>query len=207
MTREEAIDAIRKNVKNENLIKHMFATEAIMRSLAERFGGDKEEWGLAGLVHDIDVELSEGDMSRHGKIGAEMLKEMGIVDEIIQAVMAHNAALGVPCRTMMDKALFCADPLTGLITAAALVRPDKKLGSVEAKSVRKRFKEKSFAAGASRENIAACSEIGLELDDFIETGLKAMQVFQMNWDCRIIARIFSVLLSETIKQVLFLCVP
>jgi putative nucleotidyltransferase with HDIG domain len=175
MTREDALDSIYENVDNMNLIKHMLATEAIMKALAERFGEDAEEWGMAGLLHDIDVELTEGDMSNHGRLGADLVREMGIDETTVHAILAHNEMLGVPRETKLDKALFCADPLTGLITAATLVRPDKKLGSVEPKSVRKRFKEKSFAAGASRENIATCSEIGLELDEFIELGLKAMQ--------------------------------
>jgi len=100
---------------------------------------------------------------------------MGVSETVAHAVLAHNETHGIPRETKLDKALFCADPLTGLITAAALVRPDKKLASVEVKSVRKRFKEKSFAAGASRENIATCSELGLELDEFLELSLKAMQ--------------------------------
>lgn len=175
MTREDALDAIRENVENENLVKHMIATEAIMKALAKRFNENEEDWALAGLLHDIDVELTEGDMNCHGMLGCDLVREMGVTYEISQAILAHNEALGIPRETMMDKALFCADPLTGLITAAALVRPDKKLAGVEAKSVRKRFKEKSFAAGASREGIACCSEIGLELDEFIEIGLKAMQ--------------------------------
>ena len=175
MEREEALESIKNNVENKNLIKHMLATEAIMRALAKKFGEDEDEWGLAGLLHDIDVELTGGDMSQHSKLGADLIREMGVSEEIAHAVLCHNKMHGVPCETMMDKALFCADPLTGLITAAALVRPDKKLAGVEAKSVKKRFKEKSFAAGASREQIAACSEIDMELEDFIELGLEAMK--------------------------------
>jgi putative nucleotidyltransferase with HDIG domain len=175
MTREEALNSVRDNVKNENSVKHMLATEAIMQALAERLGEDKGEWGLAGLLHDIDMELTGGDMSSHGKIGADMVREMGASEAIIHAILAHNEALGFPREMKLDKALFCTDPLTGLITAAALVRPDKKLASVEVKSVRKRFKEKSFAAGANREQIATCSELDLELEEFIELGLKAMQ--------------------------------
>jgi len=175
MTREEALNSVRENVENQNTVKHMLATEAIMRALSKRFGEDEEELGLAGLLHDIDVELTEGDMSSHGKLGADLVREMGASEAVCRAILAHNETLGVPRESMLDKALFCADPLTGLITAAALVRPDKKLGSVEPKSVRKRFKEKSFAAGASRENISSCSELGLELDEFMELGLKAMQ--------------------------------
>ncbi|MFC1943510.1 HD domain-containing protein [Chloroflexota bacterium] len=175
MTREEALDSVKDNVGNENLLKHMLATESIMETLARRLGEDEDEWGLAGLLHDIDVELTDGDMNNHSKLGADLVREMGVSEAVVHAILCHNEAHGIPLETKLDKALFCADPLTGLITAAALVRPDKKLAGVEAKSVKKRFKEKSFAAGASREQIASCSELGLELDEFIELGLKAMQ--------------------------------
>ena len=175
MTRKEVLDSVKANVENENLVKHMLATEAIMRALAKRLGEDEEEWGLTGLLHDIDMELTEGDMSSHSKLGADLTRELGASEAMIHAVLCHNEAHGIPRETQLDKALFCADPLTGLIIAAALVRPDKKLASVADKSVRKRFKEKSFAAGASREQIACCSEIGLELDEFLELGLAAMQ--------------------------------
>jgi putative nucleotidyltransferase with HDIG domain len=175
MNRAEALIAVRQNITNENLVKHMLATEAIMRVLARRFGENEEEWGLAGLLHDIDLGIIGDNMSTHGKRGAEMAKQLGASDTVCHAIICHNGAHGEPFQTMMDKALFCADPLTGLITAAALVRPEKKLAFVEAKSVRTRFKEKSFAAGANREQIAKCSEIGMELDDFIALGLAAMQ--------------------------------
>ena len=175
MIREEAINSIEDNVENRNLIKHMLATEAIMRALARRFGEDEDEWGLTGLLHDIDVELTEGDMDNHGKLGADLVREMGASEAVAHAVLCHNEAHGIPCETKLDKALYCTDPLTGLITAAALVRPDKKLAGVELRSVRKRFKEKSFAAGASRQQITTCSEIGLELDEFIKLSLEAMK--------------------------------
>ncbi|MEE8413792.1 MAG: HD domain-containing protein [Dehalococcoidales bacterium] len=175
MTREEALDSIKDNVENANTVKHMLAAEAIMRALAKRLGEDDEEWGLTGLLHDIDMELTEGDMSTHSRLGADLVREMGASEAIVHAILAHNEAHGVPLESKLDKALFCADPLTGLVTAAALVRPDKKLASVETKSVRKRFKEKSFAAGVNRETIATCSNLDLELDEFIEIGLKAMQ--------------------------------
>ena len=175
MTRKEVLDSINENVENKNLVKHMLATEAIMRALARRLGEDEEEWGLTGLLHDIDVELTGGDMSSHSKLGADLAKELGASEAMTHAILCHNEAHGVPRETKLDKALFCVDPLTGLITAAALVRPNKKLAGLEAKSVLKRFKEKSFAAGANREQIALCSEIGLELGEFVELGLKAMQ--------------------------------
>jgi len=175
MTRDEALDSIKANVENKNTIKHMLATEAIMRALAKRLGEDEEEWGLTGLLHDIDMELTEGDMSTHSKLGADLVRELGASEAMANAILCHNEAHGIPRETKLDKALFCADPLTGLIIAAALVRPDKKLAGVEAKSVRKRFKEKSFAAGANREQIAECTELGLELDEFLELGLKALK--------------------------------
>ena len=175
MTREEALDSIKANVENENLIKHMLATEAIMQALAKRLGEDEEEWGFTGLLHDIDVELTEEDLSSHSKLGADLARELGASEAMAHAILCHNEAHGVLRETNLDKTLFCADPLTGLIIAAALVRPDKKLAGLEAKSVRKRFKEKSFAAGANREQISLCSEIGLELDEFIELGLVAVQ--------------------------------
>ncbi len=175
MHRNEALKAIKEKVNNENLIRHMLATEAIMRSLAPGCGGDVDEWGLAGLLHDIDVEIVGGDMNQHSRIGSELARQLGASEAVAQAILTHNEAHGVATDSYMDKALFSADPITGLITAAALVRPDRKLVNVEVKSVRKRFREKSFAAGANRENIARCTELGMDLDSFIELSLKAMQ--------------------------------
>ena len=175
MNRKEALDSVKENVENKNLIKHMLATEAIMRALARRLGEDEVEWGLTGLLHDIDVELTEGDMNSHSRLGADLARELGASEAIAYAILCHNPAHGVPRETKIDKALYCADPLTGLIIAATLVRPDKKLAGLEAKSVKKRFKEKRFAPGADRECISLCSELGLELDEFIELGLGAVQ--------------------------------
>ena len=175
MDREEALDSVHANVENENLIKHMLATEAVMRALARRLGEDEEVWGLTGLLHDIDVELTEGDMSAHSRLGADLTREMGASEDMAHAILCHNEAHGVPLESRLDKALFCVDPLTGLITASVLVLPDRSLASLKAKSVGKRFKEKSFAAGANREQIATCSELGIELDEFIELGVEAMQ--------------------------------
>ena len=175
MTREETLNSIKANVENENLIKHMLATEAIMQALAKRLGEDEEEWGLTGLLHDIDVELTQGDMHTHSKLGADLARELGANEAVVHAILCHNEAHGIPRETKLDKALFCVDPLTGLITAAALVRPDKKLAGLEAKSVIKKFKQKGFAAGANRQQITQCSEIGVEFDQFIELGLEAMK--------------------------------
>lgn len=176
MDREQALAEISQRVKNENLVKHMLATEAIMRSLARRLGGEDGEWGLAGLLHDIDVELCGSDINRHSRDGAEIAAALGCSPAIAQAILVHNEAHGLPPATVLEKALFCCDPLTGLIVAAALVRPDKKLEGVTTDTIMKRFKEKRFAAGARREQIALCQDyLGLGLEEFVSLGLEAMK--------------------------------
>ena len=175
MEREKALESIKVNVSNQNMVKHMLAVEAIMRTLARHLGEDEEDWGLTGLLHDIDVELTEGDMKAHSKLGADLARELGASEEMAHAILCHNERHGISPETKLDKALFCADPLTGLIIAATLVRPDKKLAGLKALSVKKRFTEKSFAAGANRQHIAKCSEIGLELGEFIALGIEAMK--------------------------------
>jgi putative nucleotidyltransferase with HDIG domain len=174
LNREEVLGSIHTNVQDKNMIKHMLATEAIMRALARRLGEDGDEWGITGLIHDIDMELVEGDMNSHSKLSADIAQELGASETMAHAILCHNEAHGVPRETKLDKALFCADPLSGLITAAALVRPDK-LSGLTTKSVMKRFREKSFAAGVNREQVAQCQEIGLELEEFISLGIEAMK--------------------------------
>ena len=174
LNRDEILDSIHGNVQDRNLIKHMLATEAIMRALARKLGEDEEEWRLTGLIHDIDMELVEGDMSSHSRLSADIAQELGAGSAMTHAILCHNEAHGVSRETKLDKALFCADPLSGLITAAALVRPDK-LSGLTSKSVMKRFREKSFAAGVSREQVALCQKIGLELEEFMTLGIEAMQ--------------------------------
>ncbi|MCJ7575424.1 MAG: HD domain-containing protein [Dehalococcoidia bacterium] len=174
LNREEILDSIHGNVQDRNMIKHMLATESIMRALARKLGEDEEEWGITGLIHDIDVELVEGDMSSHGRLGSDLARELGANGTMAHAILCHNEAHDVPRETKLDKALFCADPLSGLITAAALVRPDK-LGGLTSKSVMKRFHEKSFAAGVDREQVAQCQKIGLELEEFMSLGIEAMK--------------------------------
>jgi len=175
MERETAVTSVQSRVQNANLIKHMLATEAIMMALARRLGQDEKEWGLVGLLHDIDVELTEHEPHGHSKLGADLARESGASEAMCHAILCHNEVHGVPCETLLDQALCCADPLTGLITAAALVRSDKSLTGLTSESLMKRFKEKRFAAGASREGIASCQQIGLGLDEFVSLGLNAMK--------------------------------
>ena len=176
MNRDEALEYLRMKVKKENLIKHMLAAEAIMRALARQLNQDEERWGLAGLLHDIDLDACGDDLTRHSLISAEMVREKGFDDEIVDAIAAHNEAHGLPRNTLLAKALFACDPLTGLITATALVMPDRRLATIDTSKVHKRFYEKRFAANASRENMKSCeTELGLPLEKFIEIGVVAMQ--------------------------------
>jgi hypothetical protein len=176
MTREAALNLLKENLKNQNLIKHSLATEAAMRGLAEHFSEDAGTWGICGLLHDIDYEKSGDDPNLHSKVGAEMLKELGLEEEIYDAVLTHNEAHGILPKTLMAKALFCLDPLTGLIVAATLVLPSKKIGDLRVENVLNRFGEKSFARGATREIIKKCEEyLNLPLDEFIKIVLFSMQ--------------------------------
>ena len=178
MKREKALNLLKENLKNENLIKHSLAVEAVMRELAKHFneGEDEEKWGTCGLLHDIDYEKTKGDPKLHSKVGSEMLKDLGFDEEICQAVLTHNEAHNIEPQSLMAKALYCIDPLTGLIVAATLVLPSKKITDLEVENVLNRFKEKSFARGANREIIAKCQELlDLKLEDFVKIVLSSMQ--------------------------------
>lgn len=176
MNRENVFNLLKENLKNQNLIKHSLAVEAAMMELAKYFGEDEEKWGICGLVHDIDYEKTKKDPNLHSKVGSEMLKSLGFDQEICEAVLTHNEVHGILPKTKMAKALFCLDPLTGLIVAATLVLPSKKISDLKVENVLNRFKEKSFAKGANREIIKMCEEyLGISLEKFVEITLKAMQ--------------------------------
>ena len=176
MTRDEALVLVRAHAANPNMVSHMVATEAIMGALARRLGHDETRWRLAGLLHDLDAEQTADTMDVHATRTVEWLREAGLDDEqVLHAILAHNPANGSSIGSLMDRALFSCDPLTGLITAAALIRPEKKLALVELKSLKKRFKEPSFAKGARREDILTCSELGLDIEEFLAIGLEAMK--------------------------------
>ncbi len=175
MTREEALNLLKKYVKNNNLIKHMLATEAIMKALARRLNGNEELWGITGLLHDIDYELTEKEPEKHSLLSEEILKPYNLPSEMIEAIKAHNEIHGFPRNSLLAKALYAIDPLTGLIVASALVHPDKRLDPLDTEFILKKFKEKSFARGANREQIKSCEELGLNLDEFIGIGLSAMK--------------------------------
>ncbi|MBN1522052.1 MAG: HDIG domain-containing protein [Candidatus Aureabacteria bacterium] len=173
MKRADAFKLLELKLKNKNLIKHSLAVEACMKRLAKKFDEDTEMWGLAGLLHDLDYEDTKDDFSRHGFVTADMLEEQDVDDQVIDAIKAHPGH--TERKTVMAKALFAVDPLTGLIVAACLMHPEKKLDALNREFVLKRFKEKSFARGVSREQIRACLDIGLLLEDFVDVCLEAMK--------------------------------
>ncbi len=173
MNRSDALSLMESKVADPRLRKHILAVEAVMRGLAKHFNEDADVWGLAGVLHDLDYEETKDDPPRHANVTIEWLKDKGLPQPVLDAILAH--ADKKPAETRMEHAIYCADPATGLIVAAALVRPEKKLASVEVKSLLKRMKEKRFAAGAGRERIESCSRMGLELATFLEISLRAMQ--------------------------------
>jgi putative nucleotidyltransferase with HDIG domain len=173
MEREEALNLVKKEVKNQNLVKHCLAVEACMKAFAPQFDQDENVWALAGLLHDLDYEYTADDPEHHTMKTEEMLREYDLPVDIIHAIKAHN--MKAPLESPMDIALYTVDPTTGFIIACALMHPSKKLSAVDLKRMNKRFKEKSFAKGASRDQMRECDKLGLELDSFLETCLTAMQ--------------------------------
>ncbi|HIP96208.1 MAG TPA: HDIG domain-containing protein [Anaerolineae bacterium] len=174
-TREDAWALLNEYTKSPNLIKHALAVEAAMRAYARRFGEDEELWGVVGLVHDFDYE-QHPTAEEHPFAGAEILRRRGWPEEIIRAVLSHASYAGVTRDSLMEKTLFAVDELTGLIVAVALVRPSKSIFDVKVKSVRKKWKDKSFAAGVNRGDIEqGAAELGVELREHIGVVLEAMK--------------------------------
>ena len=175
MNRSEALKIVKENLNDENLVKHSLAVEAVMKRMAEYFDEDIEKWSLAGLLHDIDYEDTADEPERHSLVGAEKLEEMGIDEDIVYAVKVHNSEHGLPKKSLMDKTLYASDPLTGLIVAGTLVHPEKELKAVDTEFILNRYDESSFAKGADRDVIASCSEMDLELEEFVELALEGMK--------------------------------
>ncbi|MBN1464411.1 HDIG domain-containing protein [candidate division KSB1 bacterium] len=173
MTREQAHDLVRPRFSNKNLFKHVLAVEAVMRELALFFDQDVEEWGLTGLLHDLDYEETMNRPEQHTLVTEKILQEYDVPDRIVHAIKSHNDL--APHESLLDRALYAADPITGLIVAAALMHPDKKLASIDPDFILRRFKEKSFARGANRDQIKSCQDIGLSLQDFTAISLRGMQ--------------------------------
>ena len=173
MNREEALGLVNAHLKNKNLVKHSLAVEACMKAMARRLDQDEEKWGLAGILHDLDYEITEKSPELHTTETVKILKEKGLAPEIIRTIQAHCGQ--VECQNEMEWSIYSIDPLTGLIIAATLMHPSKKLQEVDLDFVKRRYKEKSFARGARREDIEQILNIGMEMDEFISICLEAMQ--------------------------------
>ena len=175
MDRNEAMQIVEEFVKNRGLINHMLCVEAAMRWYAEKLDQDVEEWGLAGLLHDFDWEIHP-TLEEHPTAGAPILRERGVPEEIIQTILSHGVETGVPRDTLMRKALYACDEITGLITAVALVRPSKSLYDLKTKSVKNKWKDRSFAAGTNREEmIEGAEEFEVDLWEHTTNIITAMR--------------------------------
>lgn len=174
MNRNEAFAIVQEYIKNPNLIKHMLAVEAAMRYYARKYGEDEEKWAATGLLHDFDWEIHP-NMEQHPQAGEPILREKGVPEEIIRAVLSHANHTGITRESLMEKALFACDEITGLITAVALVQPSRALYDLKPKSVKKKWKDRSFAAGANREEIEqGAQELGIDLWEHVGNVIQAM---------------------------------
>jgi putative nucleotidyltransferase with HDIG domain len=179
-SREEALAIVHEYTASDSLRKHMLSVEAAMRAYAKRFGEDADRWGITGLVHDFDYERfpneAHSPTEEHPAEGVRILRAKGFPEDILEAILGHARYSGVPRVTRMAKTLFAVDELTGLITATALVRPTKNIMEVEAKSVRKKMKDKAFARGVNREDVTeGAADLGVDLDEHIAFVITAMQ--------------------------------
>ncbi|MEA2065919.1 MAG: HDIG domain-containing protein [Thermotogota bacterium] len=173
ISREKAYELVKENIRQKNLIKHVLAVESVMKALARKLNQDEEKWGLAGLLHDLDYEETKNDFENHGKRTVEMLSEYDVPDDIKNAILAHCEKKDR--ETLMEKAIYAADPVTGFIVAAVLIRKGTTLKDLDLDFLLNRFKEKSFARGASREQMESCKDFGVTLEDFLVLSLNAMR--------------------------------
>jgi putative nucleotidyltransferase with HDIG domain len=179
-SREQALAIMHEFTQSDSLRKHMLAVEAAMRAYAARFGEDVERWGLTGLIHDFDYErfpnAEHSATEGHPAHGVRLLRERGWPEDILQAILGHATYSGVARESRMAKALFAVDELTGLVTATALVRPSKSLHEVDARSVKKKMKDKGFARGVNRDDVLmGAQELGIDLDEHIQFVVDAMR--------------------------------
>jgi putative nucleotidyltransferase with HDIG domain len=175
MTRDEALALVHEYVKNEGLVRHMLSVEAAMRFYGEKYGEDVEEWGLVGLLHDFDWEIHP-TLDEHPQAGAAILRERGVSEDIIQDILSHADHLGLPRDTMRRKAIAACDEVTGLITAVALVRPSRSLYDLEASSVKKKWKDKAFAAGTDRAEMEhGAQALGVDIWEHVGNVITAMR--------------------------------
>ncbi len=175
MNRQQALAILHEYVQNENLRRHMLAVEAAMRYYAEKYNEDPEKWGITGLLHDFDYEIHP-TLESHPQDGAEILRQKGVPEEIVRAILSHADHTGISRESLMEKALYACDEITGLIIAVALVRPSRSLDDLEVSSVKKKWKDKAFAAGANRQEIEkGAQELGIDLWEHVGNVILAMR--------------------------------
>ncbi|MFO7881720.1 MAG: HDIG domain-containing protein [Kosmotogaceae bacterium] len=173
ISRKKAYELVKENIKQKNLVKHVLAVESVMKHLARKLGQDEEKWALAGLMHDLDYEETKNDFEKHGIRTVGMLSEYDVPDDIKNAILAHCEKK--ERETLMEKAIYAADPVTGFIVAAVLIRKGTTLEDLDLDFLLNRFKEKSFARGASREQMKSCENFGMSLEEFLVLSLNAMR--------------------------------
>ncbi len=176
MNRNEAFTLVNEYIKTPNIIKHLLATEVQMRALARKFGEDEEKWGITGLLHDLDWDITKSTPEKHSILAEEILTEKGLDAEMVSAIKVHNYVHELTPQTRLEKALYCSEMMTGFVVAVALVQPSKKLAGVTAEKIMKKYKEKSFGAGAKREIMNLAPEyLGMSIEELADITLKAMQ--------------------------------
>lgn len=181
MTRDQAVELLHQYIKSDRMIRHCLASEAVLRAMARRLGRDEEKWGLAGLLHDLDVEITHADPKVHGLETVRILGELGVDEEILEAIKLHNEeATDIPRTKELHHALAAGETITGLVVATAMVYPDRKIASVKPKSIVKRMKEKAFAASVKRENIMECERVGIPLPEMAALSIEAMSGIEVD---------------------------
>jgi len=175
MNRADAFALLNEYVKDQALVRHMLAVEAAMRAYASKYGEDEEKWAVVGLLHDFDFEMHPNP-EEHPVKGAEILRSLGVPEDIVYAILCHADYLGLERKTKMDRAIYAVDELTGFIVAVALVRPNKSIQEVEAAAVQKKMKDKGFARAVNREDITkGADQLGLKLDEHISYVIDALK--------------------------------
>ena len=176
ITRTHAIELINQHVTTDNIKKHLYATEALMRALARKFNEDEDRWGIAGLLHDLDWDITKPDATRHGPVAYEMLKDEDMDEEMRTAIHRHNWTLNITPETVMEKALYSTEAMTGFIVAVTLMQPTRKLADVSIESIMKKFRTPKFASGVNRDIIGKCQEfLEISVEELTQICLESMR--------------------------------
>jgi uncharacterized protein len=174
INREKAFEILHQHLETPNLRRHCLASSVVMKAAAQKLGQPAEDWEILGLLHDMDLDITKGDMKTHANVAVDILRNEGLPEAYLHAIKAHNEESGAVRSSVLDHALAACESITGLIVACAMVYPDRKISSVKAKSIAKRMKEKRFAESVSRENIMECEKAGIPFAEFVDLALAAM---------------------------------